>query len=252
MTGIESLLRRMDALLEPMERAEDNRRHFLSTYRRTTVAVGEEIAAGGFLDPEWVERWDLVFADLYLRALEAWERGATPPEPWRVAFTTARKRGDLPPLRHVLLGMNAHINYDLPLALLEVIDDAGFRDPALIEKRHRDHAHIDVVLLQRVGAEDEAITAAGGRRKSLYERLKEPLERRGTMHFLQEARAKVWANTRLLAAARARGDAAEGERLRAELARLSAAKLEQLAGAREVVLQLAVRGFGVLLPGART
>jgi hypothetical protein len=115
-----------------------------------------------------------------------------------------------------------------------------------VAKRNRDHSHIDAVLLGRVRAEDEAITEAHGG-KSTYERLKAPLERRATGHFLREARAKVWANTRLMAAARARGDPAELERLRDELARRSAAKLDELVRAPEVLLHLWIRGFGVRL-----
>ena len=241
--NIEDLLTRMESLLERMERDDDPKRYFLGTYLRTTRAVSDELASGKFLAPAWVERWDVYFADLYLNALEAWEGKGTPAEPWRVAFSADT---DLPVLRHVLLGMNAHINYDLPLSLLGVIDDAEFADPEVVAIRNRDHTHIDTVLLGRVGAEDEAITAAHGG-KSIYERLKTPLERRATGRFLREARAKVWANTRLMAAARARGDAAELERLRAELARLSAAKLDELARAREILLHLWFKGFGVRL-----
>ena len=29
-----------------------------------------EIEGGGFLDPAWLERWDLVFADIYLEAMK--------------------------------------------------------------------------------------------------------------------------------------------------------------------------------------
>lgn len=237
----------MDSLLDSMERAGDARRYFLGVYRRTTQAVAGELAAGGFLDADWVERWDVVFADLYLRAVDAWDRGESPAEPWRVAFGAGRD-GQLPPLRHVLLGMNAHINYDLPLALLDVIDDAGFADPALVARRHRDHVHIDAVLVRRVRAEDEAASTASRRPDRLLGRIKRLLERRATQRFLREARAKVWANTRLMAAARAAGDLEELERLRDELACRSASRLQQLTLAREVLLQLAVRGFGVLLP----
>lgn len=249
-TDIRRVIGRMEALLAPLEESGDPKRHFLGTYLRTTRAVADELATGDFLDTAWVERWDVVFADLYLDALGDWNRGEAPAEPWRVAFAAARDP-DLPVLRHVLLGMNAHINYDLPLSLLGVISDAGFADPEILARRNRDHTHIDKVLLRRVGAEDEAITAAHGG-KNLYERLKAPLERRATGYFLREARRKVWANTLALAAARARGDAAGFERLRAELARLSAAKLNQLTRAREVLLYLYVRGFGVLLSEAET
>ena len=55
-----------------------------------------------------------------------------PPGPWRQSFSAA----DLPPLRHVLLGINAHINFDLPQALLALITDDEFDDPALIARRH--------------------------------------------------------------------------------------------------------------------
>jgi hypothetical protein len=241
--NIEDLIAYMQTLLEPMERGDDPKQHFLGTYLRTTRAVADELTSGIFLDPAWVERWDVFFADLYLNALETWNANGIPAEPWRVAFAADT---DLPVLRHVLLGMNAHINYDLPLSLLGVMDDAEFADPEVMAMRNRDHTHIDGVLLRRVGAEDEAITAAHGG-KSTYERLKAPLERRATGRFLREARAKVWANTRLMAAARARGDAAALERLRAELARLSAAKLDELARAREVLLHLWIKGFGVRL-----
>ena len=233
----------MKVLLETMERDGDPKRHFLATYLRTTRAVSDELTSGTFLDPAWVECWDVFFAELYLNALEAWNVNRAPTEPWRVAFAADT---DLPVLRHVLLGMNAHINYDLPLSLLGVIDDAEFADAEVMARRNRDHTHIDTVLLGRVGAEDEAITAAHGG-KSTYERLKAPLERRATGHFLREARAKVWANTRLMAAARARGDAAALERLRDELARRSAVKLDELARTPEVLLYLWIRGFGVRL-----
>ena len=240
---IEDLISHMETLLGPMELEGDPKRYFLGTYLRTTRAVADELASGNFLDPAWVERWDVFFADLYLNALKAWNTDGTPAEPWRVAFAAD---SDLPVLRHVLLGMNAHINYDLPLSLLGVIDNAEFDDLEVLANRSRDHTHIDTVLLGRVGAEDEAITAAHGG-KNLYERLKAPLERRATGHLLREARAKVWANTRLMAAARAQGDAAGLEQLRAELARLSAAKLDELARAREVLLHLWIKGFGVRL-----
>src|SRR4051812_45988913 len=96
-------------------------RYFAGTYARTTRAVGEAVAAGRFEDGDWVDRWDVVFAALSLDAVEAPRRApASPPWPWRLAF--GARRG-LPPLAHVLLGINAHINYDLPQALIAVIDD---------------------------------------------------------------------------------------------------------------------------------
>jgi Family of unknown function (DUF5995) len=39
----------------------------------------------------------------------------------------------------VLLGMNAHINYDLPQARLAVIKDEEFGDAATLARRQADH-----------------------------------------------------------------------------------------------------------------
>src|SRR5215472_11306426 len=120
---IDALIERMTELLEPMEAAGDPERIFRATYLRTTIAVAEEIQRpGGFADPEWTERWDVAFADLYLEALEKLQAGEQPSRPWAVAFGARRE----------LLGMNAHINYDLPQALLAVITDEEFDDAELI------------------------------------------------------------------------------------------------------------------------
>jgi hypothetical protein len=246
-TGIDGLIARMEALLAPLVARADPGRHFLATYLRTTRAVGEELARGGFLDPPWVERWDVAFADLYLDALEVAVAGRRPPEPWAIAFG-AGKRADLPPLRHVLLGMNAHINYDLAQSLLAVISDAEFDDPGLLARRARDHEHIDQVLVARVGAEDAELEALTGGR-GLVDRLLQPANRLGTRRFLKESRAKVWANARLLAAARRQGPDAYAARL-AELERLAAARVADLVAPGQVILKLAVNGFGVRLPDA--
>jgi hypothetical protein len=245
--GIDGLIGRMEGLLAPLEARGDPGRYFLATYLRTTRAVKEELDRGGFRDTAWVERWDVAFADLYLDALEAAEAGRRPPEPWAVAFA-AGERDRFPPLRHVLLGMNAHINYDLAQSLLAVISEEEFDDPELLASRAADHEHIDSVLVARVGAEDSELESLSGGR-SLVDRLLQPLNRLATKRFLRESRAKVWANARVLDAARRRGADAYAARL-AELERLSAERVADLVAPGQVVLKLAVKGFGVRLPDA--
>jgi hypothetical protein len=148
----------------------------------------------------------------------------------------------------VLLGMNAHINYDLAQSLLAVISPAEFEDPELLASRHADHEHIDQVLVARVGAEDTELEALSGPR-SRTDRLLQPLNRLATKRFLRESRAKVWANTRLLDAARRTGPGAYAARL-AELEQLAATRVADLMAPGQVVLKLAVKGFGVRLQDA--
>jgi len=252
-TSIDRLLARMDALLAPMVASNDERRHFLSVYRRTTAAVRDELAhpsLGGFVDPRWTERWDLAFAELYLEALERWNDDGTAPGPWQVAFGLAGSQPRVPPIRHLLLGMNAHINFDLPQALLAVISDREFDDPQMIDRRATDHAHIDAILASRVPAEDRLLRASeqpGDR--TLIDRLMTPFNRRATTRFLKESRAKVWRNARALSLARCDGPAPLRAKV-VELGQLSAGRVADLGRPGNVIRRLARDGFGVLLDGA--
>jgi hypothetical protein len=244
---IERLIERMGSLLEPMEADGDPRRHFLATYRRTTIAVHKALLAGHFLDTAWVERWDVVFAGLYLDALEQWNRGEAPPGPWAVAFESATDPR-VPPLRHVLLGMNAHINYDLPQALLAAITDDEFLDSAVVARRGIDHERIDAILASRVDAEDlelQRVEAPGDRTR--LDRMLKPFNQAATKRFMRESRRKVWRNALALSAARRDGAAALQAKL-VELEDLSRRRVEDLRVPGQVLIKLAVRGFGVELP----
>jgi hypothetical protein len=242
---IDDVLTRMTATLSAMPQELAPRRAFLATYQRTTRAVAKALEAAAFEDPGWVEAWDVVFADLYLDALEA-DLAGDPrhraPRPWRLAFDAPPT---LPPLRQVLLGINAHINYDLPQALLGVISDADFTDPVLLDRRRRDHERIDGVLAARVAAEDDELSAQSA--KTLLDRVLTPLNRAASTRFLREARTKVWHNTMELQRARVVGPEAYAVRL-AELEVLSAARIADLLAPGQVLLRLAVAGFGVMLP----
>jgi uncharacterized protein DUF5995 len=240
---IEELITRMTALLEPLEAAGDQRRYFHATYLRTTIAVAEKLKRGGFVDADWVEQWDVAFAELYLDALEVDMTGRTPTRPWAIAFGASN---GVPPLRHVLLGMNAHINYDLPQALVAVITDEQFDDAALLARREADHRAIDDVLASRVAAEDDELTSISGPAPWL-DRLLRPFNRLGTKRFLREARAKVWVNAIALSRARRQGPEVYADVL-AQLEELSAAKVSALQAPGQVLLKLATTGFGVQLP----
>jgi hypothetical protein len=232
----------MQSRLDALPPEQEHLREFLGTYQRTTLAVGKAVDDGLFEDAEWVEQWDVAFAELYVTALDAHLGGGAPSRPWRLAFDAP---ADLPALRLVLLGINAHVNYDLPQALLAVISDQDFADPVLMERRRRDHERIDGVLAGRVAAEDDELAARSAR--SLLDRVLQPLNRVASKRFLRESRMKVWHNTVELQAARLAGPTAYDERL-AELEVLSAARIADLLAPGQVLLRLAVAGFGVVLP----
>jgi hypothetical protein len=240
---IADLIARMTAMLELLRAEGDQRQYFLGTYLRTTIAVAQALERGSFADPGWVERWDIAFANLYLEALEDAQAGRRPARPWAIAFGAP---AELAALRHVLLGMNAHINYDLPQALVAVITDEQFDDAALLARRQADHQVIDDVLAVRVAAEGDELAKVSGP-PSRVDRMLGSVSRLATQRFLREGRQKVWANAIALNRARRQGPDAYA-RVLAELEDLSAAKVATLLAPGQVLIRLAVTGFGVRLP----
>jgi hypothetical protein len=95
--------------------AADRNGYFAALYRQITVAVARAIDDGMFEDGERMSRLDALFADRYLAALHAWRTSAEPSRSWRTAFRAAADDGPVL-VQHLVLGVNAHINLDLPLA----------------------------------------------------------------------------------------------------------------------------------------
>jgi len=226
--------------LDDLPPASAHRRTFLETYLRITEAVGRAVAAGGFEDSGWVRRWDVAFAGLFLAAHDADSSGGAVPRPWRLALAADPA---LPPLVHVLVELNAHVNWDLPQALLAVVDDEDLGSETLVASRRRDHARIDEVLAAQTRAEGRRLN---GR---LAGRLMLPVNTWLTHRFLPRAREQAWDNVLVLAGARRRGPEAYADGLH-DLDALASAKVGELLDPRWVLPRVAVRGFGVALPPA--
>jgi hypothetical protein len=144
--------------------------------------------------------------------------------------------------------MNAHINYDLPQALLAAISDDEFDDPMLVARRGTDHERIDAILASRVDAEDrelQKVERPGDRTR--LDRMLKPFNQAATKRFMKESRRKVWRNALALSRARHDGPAVFAGRLK-ELEVLSRRRVEDLRVPGQVLIKLAVRGFGVELP----
>lgn len=115
---IDEVIQRLDQILARAVREENKDGYFAALYRNVTVRVREWIAEGRFEDGPRMERLDVVFANRYLEALEQNWQGQPTSQSWAVAFQ-ARRRWPPVILQHLLLGMSAHINFDLAIAALE-------------------------------------------------------------------------------------------------------------------------------------
>jgi len=106
-----------------VEHAETHNKRFglfAFVYYLTTLEIKKRIIAGDFEDSDRMIRFDVEFANLYLKAYYDYlESGRVNPA-WQIAFEVEQK--SLTVLQHVMLGMNAHINFDLGIAATNVMN----------------------------------------------------------------------------------------------------------------------------------
>ena len=119
----------------------DRRAVFVTLYGIVSAEIRLRVARREFADNEWAQRYAVAFADFYRVALERYEAGdlAHVPKAWRLAFDAARAGTGLV-LQDMFLGVNAHVNADLPLALTAI--SIGPDRAA----RYRDHTAVNAVL----------------------------------------------------------------------------------------------------------
>jgi len=123
---IEGVLERMRSIAEQLPE-RDGVACFNRLYMRVTERVLEAVGRGEFESSAFLERLDVVFAGLYLDAYDEAQRDTRrAPKAWSPLFEARRRRG-VAPIQFALCGMNAHINHDLPLALVATTGELGLR-----------------------------------------------------------------------------------------------------------------------------
>ena len=119
---------------------------FARLYREVTEAVQAHPAGGLSTGRPFLERLDVRFAGLFLTALEAFEGGQAVPPAWAPLFSQRSQHG-VAPLQFALAGMNAHINRDLPVALVSTCRELGL-NLAEASPQHAAFEQVNVLLSQ--------------------------------------------------------------------------------------------------------
>jgi hypothetical protein len=122
----------------------DGVRYFNELYLETTREVANELDAKGFEDPRFLARLDVEFAGLYFEAIEAADHAGQVPRAWDPLFD-ARRRRKIASIQFAIAGMNAHINYDLCLALVETCRRLRI-SPKRNTAQFRDYLHVNEIL----------------------------------------------------------------------------------------------------------
>jgi len=95
----------------------DGLKWFNWLYLQVTEAVEARVSAGGFSSVPWLSELDVQFARLYFNALHSVLTGGSCPGCWSVMFG-CRSDNRVARIQFALAGVNAHINRDLPDAIV--------------------------------------------------------------------------------------------------------------------------------------
>src|SRR5881394_2093667 len=120
---------------------------FARLYLSVTEDVGADLTGRGFADAGFLETLDVHFAGLFFAALESYDADpASAPSAWVPLFAQRARRG-IAPLQFAFAGMNAHINRDLPVALVTTCRELGL-DLRERSPEHADFERVNALLVE--------------------------------------------------------------------------------------------------------
>lgn len=120
---------------------------FNRLYFRITSRVSDVLQTPEVVDPRFLELLDVEFAKLYFAALRSWGEGhSSTPDAWEVLFRRSQDRR-LTRLAAAVLGVNAHVNHDLALALIETWKRLG---PPGDGPPHHDYLVINQIFFEEI------------------------------------------------------------------------------------------------------
>ncbi len=123
--SVAGAIARMEAIASVLP-AADGLACFNRMYLDVTRQVNSQLGQGFFADPAFMTQLDVAFANLYFAAADTATTPAAVPLAWR-PLAEQRAVAGIEPVQFALAGMNAHINHDLPIAMVSASSAAASR-----------------------------------------------------------------------------------------------------------------------------
>lgn len=138
----------------------DGLKWFNGLYLQVTQAVQARDSlqgngAGGFADPAWLAALDVKFAGFYFAAIRSSLSGAGAPGCWQAMFAV-RNQPAVARIQFAFAGMNAHINHDLPQAVVATCKATGIK-PQHGTAQYNDFTAINATLDGLIDASKKAL-----------------------------------------------------------------------------------------------
>ncbi|MET0285125.1 MAG: DUF5995 family protein [Polyangiales bacterium] len=159
---IDESLEAMRDALQYFHREHDQRAIFLRAYYLITIAMHCAVNRQApyttrmFFDAQWIRKLAGKFGALYFQSLTTADRPGE--RAWKHAHRLAENdQGSV--LQDLLLGLNAHINYDLAYGIyLNMLEFGDDRDHLLLPRRKFDHDQVNSVLVDTMPRVEQVLT----------------------------------------------------------------------------------------------
>ncbi len=187
------VIQRMDEMAQQWEQRSDRRCFFLRCYSLMTGNTLRALDEDQFHDPQWVSRLLHLFADYYFLALAAYEQNdARTPTVWRLAHDAAAQQ-QTQVLQDLLLGINAHINYDLVLTLVDMLEpEWATLSPEQRRQRYEDHCHVNTIIAATVDSVQDQVVTPDSRWLGVVDWVLGPLDEHMAARLIRLWREAVW------------------------------------------------------------
>ncbi|TNE50957.1 MAG: hypothetical protein EP344_16875 [Bacteroidetes bacterium] len=193
------VLHRMDQHIGRWQPGADGKAIFLRCYRTMTHNMLTALDRGAFSNAGWTDLLLHHFAEYYFRALAAYEQ-QTPglPVVWRFAFDAANQDG-IAPIQKLLLGVNAHINFDLVLTLHDLLrtDWPGLPDNRRMSY-YSDYCFVNQIIGETIDTVQDQILEPIQPSMQLVDDLMGRVDEWLISRLITHWRDKVWQNAEAL------------------------------------------------------
>ena len=193
MQTIDQVLHRMIQRADAWEKTGDQRCIFLRCYSMMSSNMATAITEGHFHDPKWISTLMLRFAEYYFEALDNYERHSAKTSPAWQQVHDATTQSQLHVLQCLLLGVNAHINYDLPLSLYDCLhEEWPTLDPHQQQLRQEDHEKVNQVIASTIDAVQDTVIEPHAPVMAIVDRVMGRMDEWLLSQLISSWRNEVW------------------------------------------------------------
>lgn len=194
MATTDPVLSKMDQYVAKWKSVQDSRYVFLSCYYLMSSNMVLALKNKEFNDEVWVKKLLDHFADYYFKGVTCYDCGDRTPKVWEYAHKASLDK-DLSEIQLLLVGVNAHINYDLVFALYDMLQPEWDALSDLQKKqRYQDHRHVNTVIAKTIDRVQDEVLEPLNPNLDWIDRLFGRVDEYLISRLITNWREKVWEN----------------------------------------------------------